>query len=99
MDDDNVSILNIDKPWFPVQGNFDWPKRAVIEDSVMTGFVYNDIQIELFGMSIKDHPLRSKVLQQELHLSQWKSSWEMFLLTICIALLEELWWFSASTCH
>ena len=54
MDDGNVAIMNINDPIFPVQGNFRMKPRSIMEDSVMTGFLYNDIQIKLADMLVKD---------------------------------------------
>lgn len=54
MDDGNVMILNINEPLFAIQGNFNWPKKPVLEDSVMSGFSYNDVQITLYDMIVKD---------------------------------------------
>ena len=54
MDDGNVAIMNINDPIFPVQGNFHLNARSIMEDSVMTGFLYNDVRIELYDMLVKD---------------------------------------------
>ena len=54
MDDGNVAIMNINDPIFPVQGNFQFKPRSIMEDSVMTGFLYNDVEIKLCDMLVKD---------------------------------------------